>query len=40
MLALGCHAGVEEVTAALVREFPRQFGSAMKQRQLQPALSF
>jgi lipoyl(octanoyl) transferase len=38
MLALGCHAGMEDVTAALVREFPRQFGSVMKQTQLQPAL--
>lgn len=38
MLALGCHASIEDVTAALIREFPRQFGSAIVQTQLQPAL--
>jgi lipoyl(octanoyl) transferase len=38
MLALGCHASMEEVTEALIREFPRQFGSVIKQTQLQPAV--
>jgi lipoyl(octanoyl) transferase len=38
MLAQGCHASMEEVTAALIREFPRQFGSVIVQTQLQPAL--
>jgi lipoyl(octanoyl) transferase len=38
MLALGCHASVEDVTDALIREFPRQFGSVLVQKQLQPAL--
>jgi lipoyl(octanoyl) transferase len=38
MLALGCHASMEDVTAALIREFPRQFGSVITQTQLQPAV--
>jgi lipoyl(octanoyl) transferase len=38
MLALGCHAGVEDVTEALIREFSRQFGSVIVQKQLQAAL--
>lgn len=38
LAALGCSAKREEVEAALVREFPKQFGSVMVQTQLQPAL--
>jgi lipoyl(octanoyl) transferase len=38
MIALGCHASMEDVTAALIREFPRQFGSVIAQTQLQPAV--
>lgn len=38
MHALGSHASMEEVTDALIREFPRQFGSVIVQTQLQPAV--
>jgi lipoyl(octanoyl) transferase len=38
MLALGCHAGMEAVTDALIREFPRQFGSVIVQERLRPAV--
>lgn len=39
MAALGCLATREEVQAAIVRQVPRQFGSAIVQTELQPALS-
>ena len=38
MAALGCSASREEVLAAIVRQAPRQFGSAIVQTELQPAL--
>jgi lipoyl(octanoyl) transferase len=38
MAALGCPASREEVLAAIVRQVPRQFGSAIVQAELQPAL--
>jgi lipoyl(octanoyl) transferase len=38
MRALGSRASMGEVTAALIRKFPRQFGSVIVQTQLQPAV--
>lgn len=38
MAALGCSASRGEVIEALVREFPRQFGSVIVQKQLQPVV--
>jgi lipoyl(octanoyl) transferase len=38
MAALGCQAARDEVIEALVREFPRQFGSVMVQKQLEPVV--
>ena len=38
MAALGCSASRDEVMDAIVRQVPRQFGSAIVQTELQPAL--